>query len=112
LSCRLLPSELTDESTSIGLQNLKGLAEKKLRKYLKQPKLTKLGKNPDALPTVEPKLSYYILLLNILIYAAGLAAGWFDGSVVSEDYFFNLAKVNSEIEGGQYYRYPRAYACA
>jgi hypothetical protein len=53
---------------------------------------------------VQPQLSYYILLVNIVIYFAGLAAGWLEGGDVSEDYFLSLAKVNSEIELGQYYR--------
>lgn len=104
---RLSAAESTGLTSVRGFGELKALAEKKLRKVLNPPTLTELGAKPDALPTVQPKLSYYILLLNILIYAAGLTARWFDGSGVAEDYFLSLAKVNSEIEAGQYYRYPR-----
>jgi hypothetical protein len=33
-------------------EELKDMAEAKLRKYLSNPELTGLGKNPDALPKV------------------------------------------------------------
>ncbi len=74
---------------------------------------------PDSprLLQIKPRWSYLLLAINVGVYAAGLVAGLGpEGTDASQDYFLALAKVDSAIESGEYYRCVHApfnnYLCA
>lgn len=54
---------------------------------------------------MKPRWSYLLLAINVGVYAAGLVAGLGpEGADASQDYFLALAKIDSAIESGEYYR--------
>ena len=54
---------------------------------------------------IKPRWAYLLLAINVGVYSAGLVAGLGpEGADASQDYFLALAKIDSAIESGEYYR--------
>lgn len=54
---------------------------------------------------IKPRLAYLLLAINIGVYAAGLVAGFGpEGADAQQDYFLALAKTDTGVEAGEYYR--------
>jgi hypothetical protein len=50
-----------------------------------------------TLPLVQPRVSYFFLVANLSVYAAGIVIALTQGNEASNDFFLLLAKVNSEV---------------
>lgn len=57
-----------------------------------------------SVPTVEPVLWRYVLVLNLLVYAGGVGAEVALGEGAAERYFLFLAEVPERVAGGEFYR--------
>jgi hypothetical protein len=58
---------------------------------------------------IKPRLAYLLLAINLGVYAAGIVAGLGpEGGDAQQDYFLALAKIDSGIETGEYYRQGHA----
>ena len=56
------------------------------------------------LPLVQPRVTYALLAVNLSVYAAGIAIALLDNGEASNEFFLLLAKINSEVAAGQYWR--------
>ncbi|KAK9846361.1 hypothetical protein WJX81_002390 [Elliptochloris bilobata] len=62
------------------------------------------------IPTVQPRLCYVVLAMNLAVYAAGIGIAVAQGNDASNDFFLALAKVNDSVVAGEYYRLLTATA--
>lgn len=56
------------------------------------------------IPTVPPRLTYVLLGANLAVYGWGVYLALTQGPDASNDYFLDLAKDNSAVLAGEYYR--------
>lgn len=97
--------ELQADATVI--QRLMAMGKEFLIDKLKRPTAEDLMVDEDvqALRKIKPRIAYLLLAINLGVYAAGIVAGLGPGgSDAQQDYFLALAKIDSGIEAGEYYR--------
>lgn len=83
-------------------------------KYLDATSLLSSGSTANAgppsdpgtysIPTVQPRLTYLLLAVNLAVYSAGVTIALTGGNEASNDFFLQLAKDNSAVVAGEYWR--------
>ncbi len=57
------------------------------------------------IPTVQPRVTYVLLAINLAVYSAGVTIALTVGNDASNEFFLQLAKDNGAVVAGEYWRY-------